>query len=518
MKRIFITISFFIVAIIIAARVGYHIRQAQETNRPATQETQPSSVQAAGKGLKAGMIDPKTGKKIKYWVAPMDPTYIRNEPGKSPMGMDLVPVYEEAGEEKLPSSTIRIDPVTIQNMGVRLAQVQRKPLVKTIRTYGNITYDETKIYAVNVKFNGWIEKLYVDFEGTRVKKGQPLFDIYSPELVSAQEEYLLARQQYDSLSSSPYPGVRDAAERLMAAAKTRLRYWDLTDKQIKEIEIRGAPRKTLTIFSPAAGVVIKKIAFEGHQVKAGEHLYEIADLSKVWVDVDIYEYELPWVKVGMEAEMELPYVPGRRFQGRVLFVYPYLNPKTRTVTLRLEFSNPADELKPNMYADIYLRAKIDGESLVVPEEAVIDSGTRKLVFVALGKGRFEPREVEVGAEGNNSEFQILSGVHEGEEVVVSAQFLLDSESRLREAIEKMRSVKPPAGAEKSADTGAKAEKSGDDLDMSGLTMDSMADDDLDMTGISMDSTPEAPAPGRSSPNSGAITGHDREDHRVFDQE
>ena len=203
MKRIVITTSLFIVAIIIAAWLGYGFKQAQENGG---QTLGASPTLAAEKGMKAGMIDPKTGKKIKYWVAPMDPTYIRDEPGKSPMGMDLVPVYEEAGEEKLPSSTIRIDPVTIQNMGVRLARVQRKPLVKNIRTYGNVTYDETKIYAVNIKFNGWIEKLYVDFEGSRVKKGQPLFDIYSPELVSAQEEYLLARQQHDALSS-----VRDSS-------------------------------------------------------------------------------------------------------------------------------------------------------------------------------------------------------------------------------------------------------------------------------------------------------------------
>jgi len=483
MKRILITSSIFIIAIIIAAWVGYGLRQVQESAGPAGQGVGPSAVLAAEKGT-------KDGKKIKYWVAPMDPTYIRDEPGKSPMGMDLVPVYEEEGGEKLPSSTIRIDPMTIQNMGVRLARVERKPLVKSIRTYGNLTYDETKIYAVNVKFNGWIEKLHVDFEGTKVSKGQPLFDIYSPELVSAQEEYLLAGRQHGSLVGSNYPSVREAAERLLNAAETRLRYWDLTDEQIKEIEQSGAPRKTLTIYSPADGVVIKKNAIAGHQVKAGEHLYEIADLSKIWVDVDIYEYELPWVKVGMDAEMELPYVPGRRFQGRVLYIYPYLNPQTRTVALRLEFPNPAYELKPNMHANIYLHAGIAGPSLVVPQEAVIDSGVRKLVFVALGEGRFEPRDVKLGAEGNDSEFQVLDGVREGEEIVVSAQFLLDSESRLREAIQKMLSVKSPAGAKMGA-AKSKDGKSDDDLDMSGLNMDSTADDDLDMTGITMDGSPES---------------------------
>jgi len=396
-----------------------------------------SEAVAAEKELKAGMIDPKTGKKIKYWVAPMDPNYIRNEPGKSPMGMDLVPVYEEEGEEKEPASTIRIDPVTMQNMGVRLGKVQRQPLVKNIRTFGNITYDETKIYTVNTKFNGWIEKLYVDFEGTKVKKGQPLFDIYSPELVSAQEEYLLALQQYNSLSGSSYPNIRQGAQRLLEASRTRLRYWDLTDEQIEELEERKKVRKTVTIYSPANGVVTKKYAFEGHHVKAGEHQYEIADLTKVWVDVDIYEYELPWVRQGMPAEMTLPYIPGKKFHGKVLYIYPYLDAKTRTATLRLEFSNPDYELKPDMYANIKLESTIAEESLIIPQEAVIDTGVRQIVFVAVGKGKFRPREVQIGLEGNDYDYQVLAGLEEGEEIVLSAQFMLDSESRLQEAVQKM---------------------------------------------------------------------------------
>ncbi len=396
---------------------------------------------AAEQGLKASEIDPKTGKKIKYWVAPMDPTYIRNKPGKSPMGMDLVPVYAEEGEDKEPASTIRIDPVTMQNMGVRLASVQRKPLVKDIRTYGRITYDETTIYTVNTKVNGWIEKLRVTFVGEKVKKGQPLFDIYSPELVTAQEEFLLALQQYKSLSTSTYPSIREGAERLVTAARTRLRYWDLTDEQTRKIEKNGTPQKNLTIYSPASGVVIKKLAFEGHYVKAGELQYEIADLSTVWVDVDVYEYELPWVREGMDAAMELAYIPGERFYGKVLYIYPYLNPKTRTGKLRLEFPNPGYQLKPEMFATVYLKSRIAGDSLVVPQEAVIDSGIRKVVFVSVGKGKFQPREIELGVEGNNDEFQVLKGLHQGEVVVVSAQFMLDSESRLREAIQKMLEVR-----------------------------------------------------------------------------
>ncbi|MGB6012728.1 MAG: efflux RND transporter periplasmic adaptor subunit, partial [Desulfobacterales bacterium] len=351
-----------------------------------------SKALAAEKELKAGMIDPKTGKKIKYWAAPMDPKYIRNEPGKSPMGMDLVPVYAEEGDEKEPASTIRIDPVTIQNMGVRMGRVKRKPLVKHIRTFGNITYDERRIYAVNTKFNGWIEKLYVDFVGETVKKGQPLFEIYSPELVTAQEEYLLALQQNRDLKDSSYARIREGAQRLLKASRTRLRYWDLSERQIKTIENTGNVQKTLTIYSPARGVVIKKNAFQGHYVKAGQHQYEIADLSKVWVDVDIYEYEFPWVRKGMPAKMELSYIPGKIFNGNVLFVYPFLTAKTRTARLRLEFPNPDYQLKPDMYVNVTLESAIAVDSLVIPQEAVIDSGVRKIVFVALGKGKFQPRE------------------------------------------------------------------------------------------------------------------------------
>jgi Cu(I)/Ag(I) efflux system membrane fusion protein/cobalt-zinc-cadmium efflux system membrane fusion protein len=396
-----------------------------------------SEALAAKKKLKSGMVDPKTGKKIKYWVAPMDPTYIRDEPGKSPMGMDLVPVYEEEGEEKEPASTIRIDPATMQNMGVRLGRVRRKPLTKYIRTVGNLTYDETKIFTVNTKFSGWIEKLYVNFVGEDVKKGQPLFEIYSPELVTVQAEYLLALKQYSSLSDSSYSSIREGARRLLEASRTRLHYWDLTDKQIEHLGQNGTVQKTLTIYSPASGIVTKKDAFEGHYVKEGEHQYSIVDLSTVWVDVDVYEYEFPWVRKGMAADMELAYIPGKRFKGKVLFVYPYLETKTRTAKLRLEFPNPGYQLKPGMYANIYLKSVIAEDGLVIPQEAMIDSGVRQIVFVALGQGKFQPRDVKIGLEGNDDEFQVLEGLKEGEEIVLSAQFMLDSESRLREAIQKM---------------------------------------------------------------------------------
>jgi Cu(I)/Ag(I) efflux system membrane fusion protein/cobalt-zinc-cadmium efflux system membrane fusion protein len=449
---------------------------------------------AAEKGLKAGMIDPKTGKKIKYWAAPMDPTYIRDEPGKSPMGMDMVPVYEEEGEEKEPASTIRIDPVTMQNMGVRLGRVERKPLIKYIRAYGNITYDEKRIYTVNTKFSGWIEKLYIDFVGKKVKKGQPLFDIYSPELVTAQEEYLLAVQQQKSLEKSPYPSIREGAKRLLEASRTRLEYWDLTDAQIHRIEQSGRVRKTVTVNSPANGVVIKKWAFLGHYVKPGEHLYEIADLSTVWVDVEVYEYELPWIKNGMPAKMELAYMPGKVFTGKVLYVYPFLTAKTRTARLRLEFSNPNYQLKPDMYADVYLESAVAKDSLVIPQEAVIDSGVRKVVFVALGKGKFQPREIKLGIEGNNDEYQVLEGLKENDRIVVSAQFMFDSESRLREAIQKMLEVQKKgssAGHEgHSSEEPADFQSSKEPADI----QPEKKADDLDMSNMTMEDTPGAPEP------------------------
>jgi Cu(I)/Ag(I) efflux system membrane fusion protein/cobalt-zinc-cadmium efflux system membrane fusion protein len=439
-----------------------------------------ATAQATENVLKAGSVDPQSGKKIKYWVAPMDPTYIRNEPGKSPMGMDLVPVYEEDGEEKLPASTIRIDPVTVQNMGVRFGHVKRKVLEKEIRTVGNITQDETRMYAVNTKFNGWIEKLYVDFVGDKVKKGQPLFDIYSPELVSAQEEYLLAYDQYTSVRDSNYADIRQSAKRLLDAANKRLRYWDLRPYQIEALRRTGKVNKTLTIYSPTSGVVIDKVAFEGHNVKAGEHLYEIADLSKVWVDVDVYEYDLPWIQKGMPAVMELAYIPGKQFTGEVLFVYPYLETKTRTIKLRLAFPNDDDALKPGMYANVILKSKLPDSSLVIPQQAVIDSGTRQIVFVALGNGRFEPRHVKTGIEGNHNELQVLDGLKEDEEIVVSGQFMLDSESRLREAIQKMLDVRTRETAAPSL-----ASSNDDDLDMSDMTMDD-AEEELDMSDMTME--------------------------------
>ncbi len=422
---------------------------------------------AAEKGYKTGMIHPKTGKKIKYWTSPMDPTYIRNEPGKSPMGMELVAVYEEEGEEKVPASVIRIDPVTVQNMGVRLARVKRKPLVRNIRAYGTIAYDERRMKVVSAWVGGRIDKLYVDFTGVEVKKGAPLVELYSPALVSTQQELILALETRGKLWTLGNQEAIKSASHLVEATKQRLLLWGITKDQIDEIERNREVRTHMTIHAPIGGTVIHKNAFEGQYVKEGERLYTIVDLSTVWVLADVYEYELPWVRNGMPAEMGLSYIPGKRFKGKVLYVYPYMDEKTRTAKLRLEFKNIGYRLKPGMYANIYLNPRLSGNSLVIPQEAVIDSGVRKLVFVSLGKGKFQPREVKIGIEGDNNEFQVLKGLREGEEIVVSAQFMLDSESRLREAIQKMLEVQQKDSSPAQA---GNMKKEADDLDMSTMAI------------------------------------------------
>ena len=382
-----------------------------------------------------------TGKrKIKYWVAPMDPTYIRDEPGKSPMGMDLVPVYED---EAPSGTTIAIDPVTVQNMGVRTATVERRDLHRLIRTVGTVDYDEPKVTSINAKVDGWIEKLYVAETGQLVKKGQPLLEIYSPKLVAAQQEYLLALRTRSAVKDSSFAEIAAGGDRLLEAARQRLRYWDISSWQIRQLEKTGQVRKTLTLYAPYQGVVTMKMAMPGQHIKAGQELFRIGDISKVWVYADIYEYELPWIKEGQAAEVLLPYVGGKSLTAQISTIYPYVEPKTRTVKARLEFANPGFELKPDMYVNVRIQAQKVQDALAVPGEAVIHSGEKQRVFVAVGEGKFEPREVKTGVQDQEGYIEITQGLLEGERVVTSAQFLFDSESRLREAIQKMLEPKKP---------------------------------------------------------------------------
>jgi multidrug efflux pump subunit AcrA (membrane-fusion protein) len=373
-------------------------------------------------------LQPEAAKKVLYWRAPMDPTYISDKPGKSPMGMDLIPVYE-GEEEEVEPGTVKIDPVTVQNIGVRTAKIEKRPLIKTLRTIGRVDYDEKKVYRVHTKIDGWIEKLYVDFTGKEVKKDDILLEIYSPTLVSAQEEYLLALEYRETMAGVGRESIPDLSRR-------RLELWDVPEHQIKELEETGRIMKTLHIHSPAGGIVTEKPVVEGMFVKPGTTLYTIADISTVWVYADVYEYELPWVKAGQGAEVTLEAYPGRVFKGRVSFIYPFMEPRTRTNKVRLVFDNPGFKLKPDMYANVTLESMISKDAVAVPAEAVIRTGERNIVILTKGEGKFTPRGITLGPEAEQY-FQVLEGLKEGDEVVTSAQFLIDSESKLKEAITKM---------------------------------------------------------------------------------
>jgi Cu(I)/Ag(I) efflux system membrane fusion protein/cobalt-zinc-cadmium efflux system membrane fusion protein len=384
-------------------------------------------------------------REIAYWRAPMNPQEIYDKPGKSAMGMDLVPVYED---ELVGGVNISIDPVTQQNMGLRTTQVVEGKLSNNIRTYGHITYDETRTVQVSLKTSGWIEKIHIDFTGKHVEKGQPLFELYSPALVAAQEEYLSTYRNVERNSGQNPVSIKDD---LLASARRRLQYFDVADSEIKTIEQTGFANKTLTIRSPASGIVIDKNAEKGSYVKAGTTVYRIADLSRVWLEAHIFEYELPWVFEGQEVEMRIPYQPGKIYTGRVSFVYPYLQQKTRDVVIRLEFENPDLALKPDMYADVWIKTRAAGKGLIISSEAVIRSGERNIVFVAQQNGKFTPRNVNLGLSLNDGKVQVLSGVASGDLVVTSGQFLLDSESKLKEAVQKMMEAQKPSSTRKKKD-------------------------------------------------------------------
>ncbi|MCK9296279.1 MAG: efflux RND transporter periplasmic adaptor subunit [Desulfobulbaceae bacterium] len=399
-------------------------------------------------------------RKVKYWVSSMDPNYVRDAPGKDAMGMDLVPVYEEAAPGQ-----IVIDPATAQNMGIRTAAVERRDLRRTIRTVGLVTYEEPRQYSVNSKIEGWIERLYINETGQLVKKGQPLMEIYSPELVAAQQEYLLALETSSRLAASPYAEIANGARRLQDATRTRLKYWDINDQQINELTKSRQVRKTMTLYSPYHGVVTQKPAVEGMRVMSGTELLQISDISNVWVNADIYEYELPWVKVGLPAMVEFSFEPGKPLQGKITYIYPYVEGDTRTVKARIELVNPGLLLKPDMYADVLIEAPIVSGALAVPGNAVLNSGKSQTVFISLGEGRFAPRTVKTGVSDEQGYVQILEGLQEGEQVVTSAQFMLDSESKLREAIQKMTQPEPesPAPAVPAAEKPGEGKENLEDL-------------------------------------------------------
>ena len=433
----------------------------------------------------AGTSDGGETAQIQLWTCGMHPNVITEEPGQCPIcGMNLTPVKQSSDEEEQATgegaagdhaahsgheghmevdaageqmsgqtdgmsqtdamsmdaasgAAIVIDPVTIQNIGVQTATVQERPLTRSIRTVGHLDYNEEMFSRINVKYAGWIEKLYVNETGQQVAEGDPMLEVYSPELVAAQEEYLLAFQNVKNLENSTFEHITRGAKSLLDASKRRLLYWDVSEAQIRELEDRGTISRTLTIYAPSKGIVVERMAELGMRVTPGMDLYRMADLSSIWAFAHVYDADAPWLSPGMTAEMELPYNPGKVYRGSIDYIYPYLDRASRDIKIRLVFPNRDLALKPQMYANIRLSTRSGRPVLVIPGSAVIRSGERNVVFVALEGGRFEPREVTLGMEGESGYVQATDGVRAGEQVVTSAQFLIDSESRLQEAIQKM---------------------------------------------------------------------------------
>jgi Cu(I)/Ag(I) efflux system membrane fusion protein/cobalt-zinc-cadmium efflux system membrane fusion protein len=372
------------------------------------------------------------------YQCPMHPEVIESAPGDCPKcGMALVEIEEESAGGK---ETIRIDPTQVQNIGVVSTEARIEDVARFSRTVGILDFNADAITWINIKFEGWIEKVHVSYVGQPVKKGQPLFEIYSPELVTTQEEFLRALEYRASLEGSGRPATLRQAEDLVRASLDRLAYWDITEAQIEHLKDEGQAHRRLTVVSPTDGVIaeIMSEALEGMFVKPGMNLYKIADLSTVWVHADVYESDMPWIREGRPAVVTFRNDPGREFRGKVLFLYPEVSRETRTLKICAEVPNPDRGLRPGMYADVVVQGPPVKNAVVVPQSAVIRSGERNIVFVDLGEGRFDPREVATGVKGEGDRVQIIEGVAAGEAVVTQAQFMLDSESRIQEAIAKFR--------------------------------------------------------------------------------
>ena len=400
---------------------------------PQYAEEGPSGIEPTGTNAASG------DRKILYWYDPMHPAYKSDKPGIAPdCGMRLVPKYADEQESmaRMPVGTVIISPEKQQLIGVRTAKVERRPLSRSVRTTAQLTTDETKIAHVHVKVSGFIDKVYVDYVGQLIKKGQPLFTLYSPDLVATQEEYLISKHGEKYLGNAPYQEVSAGANSLLAASRDRLKLWDISDEQIRKLDETGEVSKTMTFYSPITGFVTDRKAFPQTSVTPDTELYTVSDLSTIWANADIYEYEVPYVRVGQRATMQLSYYPGRTWTGQVSYIYPTVDPQSRTVKVRIDFPNPNFELKPQMFADVQLNINY-GDKLVVPKEAVLDSGTEQIVFVAHEKGMFEPRRITIGPQ-MDSLVVVLSGVKPGETIVTSGNFLIDSESRLKNAMAGMQ--------------------------------------------------------------------------------
>lgn len=393
---------------------------------------------------------PPTSKTV--WRSTMNPSEVSDRPGKDSMGMDMVAETIPAdsggtGGEVAGLAKIRMNAQKRQLIGVRTALVAKKPFEPTIRAAGRIASDETRIRQVTTKTDGYVERLYANAVGEVVRQGQPLLEIFSPELLASQNEYLVAVAARQRTSGSSIASVAGYGDELVASARRRLQLFDLSDDQIARLERSGTPERVVTVYAPISGVITARNVAQGQKIASGATLLEVVDLSRVWALASVYEYELPFVRLGQNATMTLSYLPGKAFDGKVSFIYPTVDPQTRTVQVRVEFPNPGLELKPDMFAEVVLRGDL-GERLAVPDSAVLDTGTRSIAFVETEEGVFEPRELKIGLRLAD-EYEVLAGLTEGERVVVSANFLIDSESKLKAALAGMN----PAGDTESAPPG-----------------------------------------------------------------
>jgi len=378
-------------------------------------------------------------REILFYRNPMNPSVTSPTPAKDSMGMDYVPVYAE-GESNDAAGTVTIDPVVVQNIGVRTAIAKTEPISRTVRTVGRVDFNEERMARLHPKVQGWIEELRVDKTGETVDTDDILLSIYSPQLVSTQQEYLLALNNLAALGESPIEEIRKGAKDLVNSSRERLQFLDVPEHQIRELEKTRKIKKKIHIHSPVDGTVLNIGARQGQHVSPQTELYMLADLTQVWVFADIYENEVPWVKVGDEVEMTLASVPGRMFTGEVSYIYPYSEAKTRTTKVRLVFDNPDLLLRPDMFSEVSILSDTREDSIIVPSEAVVRSGGKPQIFVVREPGKFEPRDATLGVE-SDGRVEVIAGVNAGEEVVTSAQFLVDSESKLREATAKMMDSK-----------------------------------------------------------------------------
>jgi membrane fusion protein, copper/silver efflux system len=383
-------------------------------------------------------VSPPTAGTEKVAVSKTDSGPATEHQGHTPGSMPGMPGMAQPGQPEKPSGeapaeapAVEISPEKQQLIGVKIAAVSVRPLSKVIRTVGRIEYDERLLRTVNTKVEGWIEKLYIDYTGRYVKKGEPMAELYSPELLATQEEYLSILKWRGAKGSETQAGamISKDAEAFVEAARKRLQRFDISDEQIRELEQTGKARRTLVIYSPANGYVVQKMALQGMRVMPGEKLFDVADLSTVWVIADVYEYELSSIRVGETASIGLSYIPGKEFKSKIDYVYPTLSGETRTARVRFSIPNPDGRLKPQMFSTVEIKINL-GSRLAIPDDAVIDTGERQIVYVDRGEGYFEPREVMLGlrAEGYR---EVLMGLKAGEKVAASAAFLVDSEAQLK---------------------------------------------------------------------------------------